>query len=204
MGIFQVGGLETNINFLLSLTEHSEFRKGAVHTDFIPDHTSELFKKKQWSEDFVVFSVFGQIFSEFNLNSKTIGSKDPFVSEGCFRLNHNFTRSLNYKIDKNTDLNANLTFTSKNSVKIKYLIKEKDSKNEIENELTAEGTYRTEEGTLNIECRLKDRVSETFLLSTSFLLNICSIFFIFLYFRLSQLKCTRKITKFIYSHLRVI
>ena len=117
-----MAGLETNINFLLSLAEHSEFKKGAVHTNFIPDHSKELFRKKEWTEDIVIFSVFGQIFNEFVRNSKTIGNKDPFVSEGCFRLNHHLTRNLNYKLDKNVDLNANVTYLSKNNLKIEFLV----------------------------------------------------------------------------------
>ena len=31
----QIVGLNTNVNFLTSLCEHSHFKKGDVHTDFI-------------------------------------------------------------------------------------------------------------------------------------------------------------------------
>lgn len=141
------------------MTEHSEFKKGAVHTNFIPDHYSELFRGKKWTEDVVIFSVFGQIFNEFAFNSKSIGNKDPFVSESCFRLNHNLTRTLNYKLDKNVDLNVNVTFISKNNLRIKYLIEDKDKNTKIEDDLTVGGNYEEKDGYLSIECRIKDRVS---------------------------------------------
>ncbi|KAI1305797.1 Methylcrotonoyl-CoA carboxylase subunit alpha, mitochondrial [Halotydeus destructor] len=36
-------GLKTNIDFLMTLSDHEEFRKGNVYTDFIRDHSDQLF-----------------------------------------------------------------------------------------------------------------------------------------------------------------
>lgn len=157
---FHVAGLETNINFLLSLSEHSKFKNGEVHTNFIPDHSPELFRKKEWTEEVAIFSVFGQIFNEFVSNYKIIGNGDPFVSEGPFRLNHHFARNFNYELDKNIDLNANVIFFSKNHLKIKFLIEDRESNIKIENELTVEGNYKEEGDNLTIECRFKGRVAK--------------------------------------------
>lgn len=39
----QIVGLNTNINFLLSLSGHPEFEAGNVSTSFIPQHYADLF-----------------------------------------------------------------------------------------------------------------------------------------------------------------
>lgn len=41
----QIVGLNTNIDFLLSLSGHAEFEAGNVHTNFIQQHYDELFPK---------------------------------------------------------------------------------------------------------------------------------------------------------------
>lgn len=40
-------GLNTNIDFLLSLSGHPEFEAGNVHTSFIPQHYDQLFPEVQ-------------------------------------------------------------------------------------------------------------------------------------------------------------
>lgn len=40
---WQIVGLNTNINFLLSLSGHPEFEAGNVTTSFIPRHHADLF-----------------------------------------------------------------------------------------------------------------------------------------------------------------
>lgn len=41
----QIVGLNTNIDFLLSLSGHAEFEAGNVHTSFIQQHYDQLFPK---------------------------------------------------------------------------------------------------------------------------------------------------------------
>lgn len=41
----QIVGLNTNIDFLLSLSGHAEFKAGNVHTSFIQQHYDQLFPK---------------------------------------------------------------------------------------------------------------------------------------------------------------
>lgn len=36
--------MKTNIPFIMSLCDHEEFKKGNVHTDFIPMHKEKLFE----------------------------------------------------------------------------------------------------------------------------------------------------------------
>uniref|UniRef100_A0A1A9ZPP9 Methylcrotonoyl-CoA carboxylase subunit alpha, mitochondrial n=1 Tax=Glossina pallidipes TaxID=7398 RepID=A0A1A9ZPP9_GLOPL len=40
---YHISGLDTNINFLIDLADHSEFRAGNVHTGFIDQHFDTLF-----------------------------------------------------------------------------------------------------------------------------------------------------------------
>lgn len=110
-------------------------------------------------EDVIIFSIFGQIFNEYAQNLKTVGSKDPFISEGNFRLNHLLTKNFHYKLNETTDLKAEVTFLTKNQLNIKYTIEEANGGKKIEDEISVEGKYTEETDNLNVECRLKGRVS---------------------------------------------
>ncbi|NXS09068.1 MCCA carboxylase, partial [Neodrepanis coruscans] len=44
---YNIVGLSTNIDFLLSLSGHPQFEAGNVHTNFIPQHHDELFPAKK-------------------------------------------------------------------------------------------------------------------------------------------------------------
>jgi 3-methylcrotonyl-CoA carboxylase alpha subunit len=48
--IYQVAGLETNVNFLLRLSGAKAFVEGDVHTAFIPQHETELFPRPSSEE----------------------------------------------------------------------------------------------------------------------------------------------------------
>ncbi|KAB7500186.1 Methylcrotonoyl-CoA carboxylase subunit alpha, mitochondrial, partial [Armadillidium nasatum] len=44
---FNVVGLNTNVEFLKTLSRHTKFEEGDVHTDFIPQHYEDLFPVKE-------------------------------------------------------------------------------------------------------------------------------------------------------------
>uniref|UniRef100_A0A1B0BPL6 Methylcrotonoyl-CoA carboxylase subunit alpha, mitochondrial n=1 Tax=Glossina palpalis gambiensis TaxID=67801 RepID=A0A1B0BPL6_9MUSC len=48
---YHISGLDTNINFLIDLANHSEFRAGNVHTGFIDQHFDTLFPPAERVED---------------------------------------------------------------------------------------------------------------------------------------------------------
>lgn len=48
--IFQVLGLNTNIQFLMDLARHPEFEAARVHTDFIPQYNDQLFPVRTLSD----------------------------------------------------------------------------------------------------------------------------------------------------------
>ena len=45
----QVVGLSTNLQFLIDLASHPQFQASNVHTDFIPEHSEELFPSRELS-----------------------------------------------------------------------------------------------------------------------------------------------------------
>lgn len=62
---WQIVGLSTNIDFLLSLSEHPQFEAGNVHTNFIPQHYDELFPaKKATRHEVVCQAALGLILKE--------------------------------------------------------------------------------------------------------------------------------------------
>ncbi|KAM4695170.1 methylcrotonoyl-CoA carboxylase subunit alpha, mitochondrial [Discoglossus pictus] len=96
---YNIVGLSTNINFLLSLSGHPAFEAGHVHTNFIPQHYNELFPpKKETSKELLCQAVLGLILKEKVLTEEfSIHSGDkfsPFASSNGRRLNVSFTRNL--------------------------------------------------------------------------------------------------------------
>uniref|UniRef100_A0A8C5M1S5 Methylcrotonoyl-CoA carboxylase subunit alpha, mitochondrial n=1 Tax=Leptobrachium leishanense TaxID=445787 RepID=A0A8C5M1S5_9ANUR len=96
---YNIVGLSTNIDFLLSLSGHPAFEAGDVHTSFIPQHHNELFPpKKETSREMLCQAALGLILKEkalteeFNLQSEDHFS--PFTSNNGRRVNLLFTRSL--------------------------------------------------------------------------------------------------------------
>lgn len=163
---FQVSGLETNINFLLTLSRHPEFRKGNVHTNFIPNYESELFAKKARNNSSVGFAVLAQVFSEEVHNLKTSEANDPFVRQGSFRINHSLTRNLSYNLDEKTKCDAQVEFLRKNKFKVSYVFESPEGKSNAQ-EFLLEGKYAQGENDLLIECLIDGQVCSSHLLLRS-------------------------------------
>ncbi|KAM8954464.1 methylcrotonoyl-CoA carboxylase subunit alpha, mitochondrial [Pelodytes ibericus] len=96
---YNIVGLSTNIDFLLSLSGHPSFEAGDVHTNFIPQHYNELFPpKKETSTEMLCQAALGLILKEkllteeFNLQSAEPFS--PFTSNNGRRINILQTRNL--------------------------------------------------------------------------------------------------------------
>lgn len=82
---YNIFGLKTNVDFLLRLSKHKQFRSGKVYTNFIQDHYDELFPKYKVSDEILCAAsmavVLNEKLSELN-NSKTIDDPhSPF--NGC-------------------------------------------------------------------------------------------------------------------------
>lgn len=96
---YNIVGLNTNIDFLLSLSSHPEFESGNVHTNFIPQHYNELFPpKKPNSAETVCRAALGLILQERlrtqDFRTKTGDPFSPFASSSGRRLNVCYTRNM--------------------------------------------------------------------------------------------------------------
>ncbi|XP_038272815.1 methylcrotonoyl-CoA carboxylase subunit alpha, mitochondrial isoform X2 [Dermochelys coriacea] len=96
---YNIVGLSTNIDFLLSLSGHPQFEAGNVHTNFISQHHDELFPAKQATPNEILCqAALGLILREkmitdaFRVQS---GDKfSPFASSSGRRINISYTRKL--------------------------------------------------------------------------------------------------------------
>ncbi|OPJ78993.1 methylcrotonoyl-CoA carboxylase subunit alpha, mitochondrial isoform A [Patagioenas fasciata monilis] len=96
---YNIVGLSTNIDFLLSLSGHPQFEAGIVHTNFIPQHHDELFPtKKATPPEVLCQAALGLILKEKMLtNAFRDQSNDkfsPFASSTGRRINMCYTRRL--------------------------------------------------------------------------------------------------------------
>lgn len=97
---YNIVGLNTNIDFLLSLSGHPEFEAGNVHTSFIPQHYDQLFPEpKAPSKDVLCQAALGLMLKEqLHTQQFTASSSDPtspFGSSSGLRLNVAFRRTIN-------------------------------------------------------------------------------------------------------------
>uniref|UniRef100_A0A8C0BDM3 Methylcrotonoyl-CoA carboxylase subunit alpha, mitochondrial n=1 Tax=Buteo japonicus TaxID=224669 RepID=A0A8C0BDM3_9AVES len=96
---YNIVGLSTNIDFLLSLSGHPQFEAGNVHTNFIPQHHDELFPtKKATPHEVMCQAALGLILKEKMLTDAFRDQSDdkfsPFASSTGRRINICYTRKL--------------------------------------------------------------------------------------------------------------
>ncbi|XP_075058296.1 methylcrotonoyl-CoA carboxylase subunit alpha, mitochondrial [Mixophyes fleayi] len=136
---YNIVGLSTNIEFLLSLSGHPAFEAGDVHTNFIPQHYNELFPdKKGTSTEMLCQAALGLILKEqlltnqFNLQWEDRFS--PFASSSSRRLNILYTRNLTL-MDGENKVNMKINYNHDGS----YDIKIQDRVLKVSGELLNEG-----------------------------------------------------------------
>lgn len=97
--IFQITGLETNINFLIDLASHPEFQAGNVHTGFIDQHFDTLFPPIQINDEELCKAALSLVFNEFQAakTNSLNGSSDPFAFAPNLRLNYDLIRQYQLK-----------------------------------------------------------------------------------------------------------
>lgn len=107
LGEYQIAGLDTNVNFLIDLASHAQFREGNVHTGFIDEHFSSLFPPITITEELAIKAAATLFLNEdnavrknSNLNALTHG--DPFLDALRFRVNHDFVREYFLEINEET------------------------------------------------------------------------------------------------------
>ncbi|XP_054985216.1 methylcrotonoyl-CoA carboxylase subunit alpha, mitochondrial [Sorex araneus] len=99
---YNIVGLHTNIDFLLSLASHPEFEAGNVHTDFIPQHREELLpSRKAGAKELLCQAALGLILREKAMSdafrTQTEDQYSPFASSSGRRLNTSYTRNMTLK-----------------------------------------------------------------------------------------------------------
>ncbi|KAF5291027.1 hypothetical protein FQR65_LT11480 [Abscondita terminalis] len=82
---YNIVGLETNVNFLISLCNHQEFVTGNVHTNFIRDHFDSLFVETKPSDKQLLQAAVSTLL----LQKEESKDYNPFTVEAGFRVNHN-------------------------------------------------------------------------------------------------------------------
>ncbi|XP_077017275.1 methylcrotonoyl-CoA carboxylase subunit alpha, mitochondrial isoform X2 [Tamandua tetradactyla] len=103
---YNIVGLHTNIDFLLSLSGHPMFEAGHVHTDFISQYHSELFPtQKATAKESLCQAALGLILKEKAVTDafrlQTSDQFSPFASSSGRRLNICYTRNMTLKDGKN-------------------------------------------------------------------------------------------------------
>ncbi|CAF0852041.1 unnamed protein product [Rotaria sp. Silwood1] len=92
---YYIGGLKTNIPFLMSLCDNKQFQLGNVHTDFIKENKDALFHIQQITPTIAVAAASAFINSQQQLQYNTNGSPSFFtIYNSPFRLNFSQTQSL--------------------------------------------------------------------------------------------------------------
>lgn len=103
---YNIVGLNTNIEFLLSLSGHPEFEAGNVHTSFIEQHYEELFPASQRASGEMLCQVaLGLLLQEKqhtdNYRKQSNDTYSPFVSSNGRRLNVLHCRNLTLQLGDN-------------------------------------------------------------------------------------------------------
>ncbi|KAH3857632.1 hypothetical protein DPMN_100243, partial [Dreissena polymorpha] len=108
---YQVLGLNTNIQFLTDLAKHPEFMAGNVHTDFIPQHQSDLFPVHTTSATTICQAAMAMVLRQKHvrreLAKNTLDQFSPFWGCDAMRLNQNSTRLVNL-MDGDTELHIQI------------------------------------------------------------------------------------------------
>ncbi|XP_033847976.1 methylcrotonoyl-CoA carboxylase subunit alpha, mitochondrial [Periophthalmus magnuspinnatus] len=100
---YNIVGLNTNIDFLLSLSSHPEFEAGNVSTSFIPQHYADLFPAPRAPSGATLCqAALGLVLQEQSSTHRfTQQSNDPFSpfgSSGGFRLNLELSRNMSLQL----------------------------------------------------------------------------------------------------------
>ncbi|XP_031430920.1 methylcrotonoyl-CoA carboxylase subunit alpha, mitochondrial [Clupea harengus] len=100
---YNIVGLNTNIDFLLSLSGHPEFEAGNVHTEFIPQYYEQLFPApKAPSKEVLCQAALGLLLRERThtqeFNSSSNDPFSPFGFSSGRRLNVLFNRTMTLQL----------------------------------------------------------------------------------------------------------
>lgn len=88
----------------MNLSNHRDFKKGHVHTNFIRDHHDSLFPHANISEIEKIQAALSTILNERRIieqkAAKINDSFNPFILESNFRVNHCHVQNISIVSDK--------------------------------------------------------------------------------------------------------
>ncbi|VEN39259.1 unnamed protein product [Callosobruchus maculatus] len=95
---YNIAGLDTNVDFLVSLSSHPEFVSGNVHTNFIADHEESLLKVDPPSSVQIGQAALGLVLKKWQEEYESAvdqnNQNNPFILEAGFRVNYNAKKSM--------------------------------------------------------------------------------------------------------------
>ncbi|KYM83784.1 Methylcrotonoyl-CoA carboxylase subunit alpha, mitochondrial [Atta colombica] len=105
---YNIAGLDTNIQFIKDLCEHSKFQSGEVHTGFIEENFEQLFPKLHTSNKILIQGTLASIlYEDIESLSTSLETKDPFTPfavETGLRLNHVLKRTFLFDVEKENNI----------------------------------------------------------------------------------------------------
>ncbi|KAL3857811.1 hypothetical protein ACJMK2_012446 [Sinanodonta woodiana] len=119
---YQVLGLNTNIQFLTDLARHPKFIEGDVHTDFIPQHSKELFPERTLPASALCRAAVAMVLQKQEVSKtsqlKSLDPFSPFSLCTAVRVNHNPVRFITLK-DGDKDVKIEVETLNDNSFKVR-------------------------------------------------------------------------------------
>uniref|UniRef100_A0A667Y910 Methylcrotonoyl-CoA carboxylase subunit alpha, mitochondrial n=1 Tax=Myripristis murdjan TaxID=586833 RepID=A0A667Y910_9TELE len=112
---YNIVGLNTNIDFLLSLSGHPEFEAGNVSTSFIPQHYADLFPAPRAPSGATLCqAALGLVLQERTHTQEFVQSSNdpysPFGSSSGRRINILFNRNMTLQLGDKSEYNQGCVF----------------------------------------------------------------------------------------------
>lgn len=103
---YHVIGLNTNIQFLMDLSKHPEFEAGKVHTDFIKQHSKQLFPEKTLTSATLCQAAIALVLRDREKSKimylNALDPFSPFLLCSASRINNQAKRRISLKDGEHT------------------------------------------------------------------------------------------------------
>ncbi|XP_029648332.1 methylcrotonoyl-CoA carboxylase subunit alpha, mitochondrial [Octopus sinensis] len=120
---YHIVGLSTNIDFLVNLCKHEEFKKGNVNTNFIPAHYAQLFPSDKLSPNLLCQAAVALILHEqeqtLKMSAQSFDATSPFNHCMAARLNENLVKRMSLQ-DKDEKIDFEVVFLTGNTFTVKH------------------------------------------------------------------------------------
>lgn len=116
---YQVAGLETNVNFLLRLSNAPAFMEGDVHTSFIPQHETALFPEDDLilNEERAIQTALGYLLNSQREEIVNQNWKGISVPPAAWRSNYQLAKTVPLQFD-GKDLKVRVEYCTHNNYRV--------------------------------------------------------------------------------------